>query len=47
MIWEGREIPSDWQCGVIVSLPKKGDLSDCGNWRGITLLSIPGKVSAA
>lgn len=44
MIWEGKEIPSDWQCGIIVPLPKKGDLSDCGNWRGITLLSIPGKV---
>jgi len=44
MIWEGREVPSDWQCGVIVPLPKKGDLSDCGNWKGITLLSILGKV---
>ena len=44
MIWENKEIPSDWQCGIIVPLPKKGDLSDCGNWRGITLLSVPGKV---
>ena len=26
--------------GVIVKLPKKGDLTDCNNWRGITLLSI-------
>ncbi len=24
--------------------PKKGDLSKCDNWRGITLLSVPGKV---
>ncbi len=30
--------------GLIVKLPKKGDLSTCGNWRGIMLLSIPSKV---
>ena len=24
--------------------PKEGNLKDCKNWRGITLLSIPGKV---
>ena len=29
---------------MIVKLPKKGSLSNCNNWRGITLLSIPGKV---
>jgi hypothetical protein len=32
--------------GVLVKLPKKGDLSNCNNWRGITLLSIPSKVLA-
>lgn len=25
-------------------MPKKGDLTSCGNWRGITLLSILAKV---
>lgn len=25
-------------------LPKKGNLGDCNNWRGVTLLSTPGKV---
>jgi len=30
-----------------VPLSKKGDLSDCNNWRGITLLSVPGKVFAS
>ena len=30
--------------GLIVKLPKKGDLSLCKNWKGITLLSITSKV---
>ena len=25
-------------------MPKKGDLSKCSNWRGITLLSVPSKI---
>ncbi|KAI8493868.1 hypothetical protein Bbelb_282150 [Branchiostoma belcheri] len=45
--WQEGQVPRDWQDGVIVKLPKKGDLSDCNNWRGITLLSIPGKVFCA
>ena len=37
-------ILKDWRKGLIFKLPKKGDLSNCGNWRGITLLSVPSKV---
>ena len=44
LIWEKEEVPVDWGQGVIVTLPKKGSLSDCNNWRGITLLSVPGKA---
>jgi hypothetical protein len=29
---------------VLINIPKKGDLSECGNWRGISLLSVPSKV---
>lgn len=42
--WQSNTVPYDWKRGIIVRIPKKGDLSDCNNWRGITLLSVPGKV---
>ena len=43
-IWNTEQMPEDWKCGHLVKLPKKGSLKECANWRGITLLSIPGKV---
>lgn len=43
-IWNEEQIPDDWRKGLLVKLPKKGDLSLCNNWRGITLLSIPSKI---
>ena len=43
-IWTAENIPEEWKDGHLVKLPKKGDLSDCGNYRGIMLLSAPGKV---
>ena len=42
-IWETEDIPQSWKKGLIVKLPKKGDLGDCNNWRGITLLSTTSK----
>ena len=45
-IWREGRFPEDWREGHLVKLPKKGDLSKCCNYRGITLLSIPGKVFA-
>ena len=43
---EGKEVPADWMKRVIIRIPKKGALSDCYNWRGITLLSVPSKILA-
>ena len=43
-IWTANEIPRDWNKGLIVKIPKKGDLQNCENWRGITLLSMPSKI---
>jgi len=46
-VWESEIIPDDWRQGIIVPIYKaKGSRSDCKNYRGITLLSVPGKVFA-
>ena len=43
-IWEKAEVPAQWKEGIIIKLQKKRDLMDCSNYRGIMLLSTPGKV---
>ncbi|CAH8605695.1 unnamed protein product [Schistosoma haematobium] len=43
-ILDEEQVPKDWKEGLLIKIPKKGDLSKCVNYRGITLLSIPGKV---
>ena len=43
-IWETEDFPADWKNSHITMIPKKGDLTDCNNYRGISLLSAPGKV---
>ena len=42
--WREECIPVEWGRGMIVPLFKGGDKTDCGNYRGIALLSIVGKV---
>lgn len=44
---ESSKVPDDWKNAVIVPLYKgKGDKYECKNHRGISLLSIPGKLYA-
>lgn len=45
-IWDLELIPSDLRDALIVILFKKGDKADCGNYRGIFLLSTTGKIIA-
>ncbi len=41
----GGVVPEDWTKAIIVPVYKgKGRRGDCGTYRGIRLLSVPGKV---
>ena len=40
VVWTEEGIPKQWRQGLIVSLYKKGDAEDPGNYRGITLLNV-------
>jgi len=42
-IWNGS-FPKEWNSASIVSIPKKGDLSDCNNYRGISLINVGLKI---
>ena len=42
-MWNEEDIPQDWKVGLLVKLPKKGNLCLCKNWRGM-LLTVASKV---
>ena len=44
--WEMGYVPQAWKDASIVTIYKKGDRTDFGNYRGISLLSIAGKIFA-
>ena len=44
VVWQEEVVPKEWREGLIVNLFKKGDKEEPGNYRGITLLSVVGKV---
>ena len=44
-VWQDEEVPQEFKDAAIVPIyKKKGDRFDCGNYRGISLLSIAGKI---
>ena len=44
-ICEVEAVPLVWKEGYLIKLPKKGDLSYCTNYRGISFLDVSGKCS--
>ena len=45
-VFETGALPSEWNTSVIVPVPKRGDMTDCDNYRGISLINTLAKVLA-
>jgi hypothetical protein len=43
-VWNKEELPDKWKESIIVPIHKKGDKTDCNNYRGISLLSTSNKI---
>ena len=43
-IWRGGEVPQQWKYTIIMVLHKEKDWTECGNYRGISLVAHAGKI---
>jgi hypothetical protein len=43
-IWSTETIPEDWNWSIICPIHKKGDVTICSNYRGISLLCVACKI---
>ena len=43
-IWQTGKWPTPWTQSLVITLPKKGNLQQCQNYRTISLISHPSKV---
>ncbi|XP_078460861.1 isoaspartyl peptidase/L-asparaginase isoform X1 [Lampetra planeri] len=46
-VWTTGRVPQDWKDALVVPLFKKADCTDCNNYRGSSLLSVPENVLAS
>ena len=42
--WLTGEVPVDWKLANVMPIYKKGQKKDVGNYRPVSLASVPGKV---
>lgn len=47
VVWRSGTEPAAWQTGVVVPIFKKGTGGCHSNYRGVTSLSLPGRVYSA
>jgi hypothetical protein len=43
-IWKKEKLPEEWKESIVVPIRKKGDKTDCNNYRGISLLPTTYKI---
>ena len=43
-IWKTKEWPEMWSKSLIITIPKKGDLKVCANYRTISLLGESNRI---
>jgi hypothetical protein len=46
LIWNKEELPHQRKESIVVPIHKKGDKTDCSNYRGMSLLSTSYKISS-